>query len=143
MAERRRLSVAAAPEGLPRVLPSKLVPSAVSASQIQRQALVRAMLDATAARLIFVRAPAGFGKTTLMQQYRAAAVEAGRGVLWLNLDSADNDIQRFVAHLDAGFAMMEAERAGESPRSDAVAASELIDRIASHPHPFMMIFDEF
>ncbi len=147
MAERRRRPPAgatpAAPEAQPRVLPSKLVPSAVSASQIERQALVRAMLDASAARLILVRAPAGFGKTTLMRQYRAAAVEAGRGVLWLNLDSADNDIQRFVAHLDAGFAMMEAEASEHASRTAGTVASELIDRIASHPHPFLVIFDEF
>jgi len=46
--------------------------------------------------LIFVSAPAGFGKTTLLSDW---AAESGHPVAWLTLDANDNDATRFLAYL--------------------------------------------
>jgi LuxR family maltose regulon positive regulatory protein len=46
-------------------------------------------------KLTLLSAPAGFGKSTLLGAWAAAASAAGRPVAWLSLDSRDNDPARF------------------------------------------------
>ena len=61
-------------------------------------------------RLVLVSAPAGFGKTTLVSSWTAAATgdsQRSVSVAWLSLDEADNDLGRWMAHLFAAL-----ERAG-------------------------------
>src|SRR5882757_2216772 len=48
--------------------------------------------------LTLVSAPAGFGKTTLLTQWLAAAPAQGRSVAWLSLDQRDNDPALFWAY---------------------------------------------
>ena len=43
-------------------------------------------------RLVLVAAPAGFGKTTLLAQWLAAAESSQRRVAWLALDPGDADL---------------------------------------------------
>src|ERR1700712_2814465 len=49
--------------------------------------------------LLLVSAPAGFGKTTLLAQWLAAAGEDGTSVGWLSLDQHDNDPALFWPYL--------------------------------------------
>jgi LuxR family transcriptional regulator, maltose regulon positive regulatory protein len=49
--------------------------------------------------LTLVSAPAGFGKTTLLTQWLAAAPADGRSVAWLSLDQRDNDPELFWTYL--------------------------------------------
>src|SRR6266702_4265513 len=49
--------------------------------------------------LTLVSAPAGFGKTTLLTQWLAAAPADRRSVAWLSLDQRDNDPGLFWAYL--------------------------------------------
>jgi len=51
--------------------------------------------------LTLVSAPAGFGKTTLLAEWLAAAPAAGRSVAWLSLDQRDNDPVSFWIYLVA------------------------------------------
>ncbi|RAR48254.1 LuxR family maltose regulon positive regulatory protein [Paraburkholderia unamae] len=85
-------------------------------------------------RLVLLRAPGGFGKTTLMQQYHAAEKASGRHTLWLSLDSSDNDLPRFVEHLEAGAAGLPDEDNGDA---------EFSERIAASSHPVVIFLDEF
>ncbi len=135
-----REKAATALEPAVRVLRSKLAPPLESPTHLPRPALVRAMLDSGPARLVLVRAPGGFGKTTLLQQYRVAALEAGRAVQWLNLDVSDNDLDRFVAHLEAGFEQLRAQDDAAPEHDDE---PDLIERIAEHERPFAIVLDEF
>jgi len=64
---------------------------------VRRQHLVRD-LAAAEARLILVDAPAGFGKTILIAQWRSAAGEA-RPFAWITLDPADDDPARLWWHV--------------------------------------------
>ena len=50
-------------------------------------------------RLIVIHGPAGFGKTTLAAQWREILVEEGVTVAWLTIDSDDNNLVWFLAHL--------------------------------------------
>ncbi|MDX6295105.1 MAG: hypothetical protein QOH50_4180 [Kribbellaceae bacterium] len=51
--------------------------------------------------LTLVSAPAGFGKTTLLTQWLAAAPADGRSAAWLSLDQRDNDPALFWTYLVA------------------------------------------
>ena len=53
---------------------------------------------ATTAKLVLVEAPAGFGKTTLVAQWRSALIER-RTFAWLSLDRGDDDPARLWWHI--------------------------------------------
>ncbi|WP_240645722.1 LuxR C-terminal-related transcriptional regulator [Georgenia sp. SYP-B2076] len=52
-------------------------------------------------------APAGFGKTTLLTEWLAAAPAGGRALAWLSLDARDNDPASFWTYLVAALQMAE------------------------------------
>jgi LuxR family maltose regulon positive regulatory protein len=71
----------------------KLVPPALRAGLIPRAGLQSLLQTGVQAKLCLLAAPAGFGKTTLLGQWRAAA--GGGRVAWVSLDDGDNDPTRF------------------------------------------------
>jgi ATP/maltotriose-dependent transcriptional regulator MalT len=79
----------------PRILETKLSPPAAVATQVPRAALGDSAA-AAAVKLVLVRAPAGFGKTTAMAQMRERMEAQGIATAWLTLDLADNDVSRFL-----------------------------------------------
>src|SRR4051795_9689654 len=66
--------------------------------------------------LTLVSAPAGFGKTTLLTEWLAAARAAGRSVAWVSLDGRDNDPVLFWTYLVAAL-----ERAAQGVGAGALA----------------------
>jgi LuxR family maltose regulon positive regulatory protein len=73
---------------------------------VPRPRLTERLRFDTPPRLVLVSAPAGFGKTTLLSEWlRATAAR----VAWLSLDEADNDLQRFLAHVAAALDAPDAE----------------------------------
>ena len=83
----------------PGLLRSKLIPPGATAAQVPRDAVCRAIVAAGAVKLVLVRAPAGFGKTSAMVQARQRLAANGVATAWLTLDRADNDMPRFLAGL--------------------------------------------
>jgi LuxR family maltose regulon positive regulatory protein len=78
-------------------LETKLYPPGLRKEWVERQDLI-AQLSDSGARLILVDAPAGFGKTTLVAQWRAGAVRQRR-FAWVSLDRGDNDPARLWRHV--------------------------------------------
>jgi LuxR family maltose regulon positive regulatory protein len=64
---------------------------------VERTELVQYLTGCTA-KLVLVEAPAGFGKSSLVAQWRADPAE-GRQFAWVSADSRDNDLVRFWWHL--------------------------------------------
>ena len=64
---------------------------------VGRPRLLETVSSMERARLVLLIAPAGFGKTTLLTQWRTAAMEAGQASAWLTLDDADADPRQFLA----------------------------------------------
>lgn len=52
------------------------------------------------ARLIVLQAPAGYGKTSVMQLWATECAARAEGVVWLSLDDRDRDPMFFARHLD-------------------------------------------
>jgi LuxR family maltose regulon positive regulatory protein len=62
--------------------------------RIGRESLVARLSRAPGARLALIRAPAGWGKSTLLSQWRRAE-QGRRDFAWVTLDSSDSDPIRF------------------------------------------------
>ena len=115
---------------------TKIRPPTADPHQVPRLSVCDRIRQAVTARLVLVRAPAGFGKTTSMLQARAALEADGIDTAWLTLDRADNDVPRFLACLADAVADIAADGFGAAP-ADPMAA------LARHPSPFALFLDDF
>jgi len=102
-------------------------------------------------RLVLVAAPAGFGKSTLLAQWLAAAERSQRRVAWLALDPGDADLRLFLTHLVAAIQTAEPEagvdalsllEAGGTTPADAVLVS-LINDLDVLAGPMVVALDDY
>ncbi|MFL1493813.1 LuxR C-terminal-related transcriptional regulator [Pseudomonas antarctica] len=79
----------------------KLAPPLTLLTSLPRQALLASFHARLGTPLALVIAPAGFGKTTLLMQWRQAllARETQATIAWLSLEAADGDPHRFLSYL--------------------------------------------
>jgi LuxR family maltose regulon positive regulatory protein len=87
---------------------------------VERTELVQHLTGCTT-KLVLVEAPAGYGKSSLVAQWRVSPAEV-RQFAWVSADSRDNDVARFWRHLIAAL-----ERA-----SPELEARDLLSRLRPH-----------
>lgn len=92
-------------------------------SLVSRLHLLRILDTAAERRLCVVVAPAGFGKTTLVSQWRNQLVAAGHTAAWLSLDEDDGDPRQLLAYVI--FALSEA--GVDTGRLEMLAAQGLME----------------
>lgn len=132
-----------------RFLAGKLTAPAADGHQIARPSVVDPMCAAPNAKLVLLRAPAGFGKSTVMLQCREHLRAQSVATAWLTLDRADNDASRFLAGLEAAAAIVTEGDDGElpvdavDPRTVGEVALQVIARLADHRAPFVLFLDDF
>jgi LuxR family transcriptional regulator, maltose regulon positive regulatory protein len=126
-------------------LSSKLSPPQSQARQVLRQALVRRMADAGGVKLLLVRAPAGFGKTTAMVQAREQLAANGLATAWLTLERTDNDVPRFLACLQQAVAQIVGQPGAlaTAPGMGPATPLAVVDALARHGAPFALFLDDF
>ncbi|WP_229181834.1 LuxR C-terminal-related transcriptional regulator [Bradyrhizobium oropedii] len=117
-------------------LAAKLSPPAVAMTQVVRKRLCDKLCAADAARLVLVQAPAGFGKTATMLQFRAALEARGVATAWLTLDRADNQATRFAKCMNLAIHSLSGEEQSEQLTADSI---ESLARCA----PFAIFLDNF
>jgi LuxR family maltose regulon positive regulatory protein len=132
------------------VIPAtKLHAPAARPDAVPRTALLPGLVRGTA-RLTLVDAPAGFGKTTLIAEWRESQAER-RPFAWVSLDEGDNDPRRFwgcvIAALrtlrpDVG-AASEAVLANAGAALEDVALPLLINDLAALPDPIVLMLDDY
>lgn len=126
-----------------RLLASKLNPPQASPFELARSDVGERIFDAGAARLVLLRAPAGFGKTTVMLQARQRFEQSGIATSWLTLDAADNDEDRFFTVLAAALDTVVPNLAPKNHYDASALTLELLDRVSAHPAPFVLFLDDF
>lgn len=87
------------------------------------------------ARLVLVRAPAGYGKTTTMAQLRERLAATNVSTAWLTVDRADNDLPRFLQCLAAAVSHLV-----EGGRARGLLG--LVDQLSACEHPFVLFLDD-
>ena len=104
----------------------KATPPRLPRAALERERLLREWVDVHDRAVIAVIAPPGFGKTTLLMQWRRLWLEQGALVAWLSVDAKD-DPARFV------MALLHAVRRVAS----SAAVDTLAKRFAAQPHQEM------
>jgi LuxR family maltose regulon positive regulatory protein len=118
--------------------------------RIGREALVARLSDAPSARLALIRAPAGWGKSTLLSQWRSAE-EGRRRFAWVTLDSSDSDPIRFWAYALEALRTVAAELGSRSlellraPGVDLVGdmVPVLIGELEAFQRPLVLALDDY
>ena len=80
------------------LLLSKLRPHGISGRSLRRDALVEELIS-SGDKATLIAAPAGSGKTTLMEQMHQELCLRGVPTSWLTFDSNDTDAQELVQYL--------------------------------------------
>lgn len=82
----------------PWLLMSKVTPPKELNQVVSRPALMTQLDQAANGSLVTLSAPGGYGKTSVLREWRSHCQTFGQIVCWLSLDDQD-DIDSFVAHL--------------------------------------------
>ncbi len=118
--------------------------------RIGREALVARLSDAARARLALIRAPAGWGKSTLLSQWRS--MEHGRrGFAWVTLDPSDSDPTLFWAYVIEALRSVAPELGSRSlallraPGVDLVGEMlpVLIGELEAFERPLVLALDDY
>jgi LuxR family maltose regulon positive regulatory protein len=117
---------------------------------VERPELIQYLASA-AARLVLVDAPAGFGKTTLVAQWRASTLD-GRPFAWVSLDSGDNDPARLWWHVVSALQRASPEFvSGEIvtalrakvPDLAGTVLPMLVNELAALDEPVVLVLDDY
>src|SRR5215213_9559670 len=136
--------------GVPPGALTKYRPPTSARVLVQRTRLIDMLRAGGRRRLIVIHGPAGFGKTTLAAQWRTVLAEEEVGIAWLTIDSDDNNIVWFLAHLIeavrgvrpalAGLIQVLEERGEEAAR---YVLTSLINDVDESGKPVTVMIDDW
>jgi LuxR family maltose regulon positive regulatory protein len=130
---------------------TKLHAPNLRAEWVERPGLTDQLARAAAARLMLVDAPAGFGKTTLVAQWRASNAE-NRAFAWVSLDRADDDPSRLWWYIVGAFQRASPEFDGEAilrelrvqvPDVTGTVLPHLANELAALRTPVVLVLDDY
>src|SRR3546814_13192539 len=81
------------------LIAAKFDPPMWMGDQISRDLLLQRLHGVLTHRLTLIHAPAGYGKTSLLSQWRDSLDPRTAKVAWLTLERDDRDLKRFVKYL--------------------------------------------
>ena len=130
------------------LLKTKLYIPPIRPKLVSRPRLVGRLNAGLDHKLTLVSAPAGFGKTTLVNAWLRST---DRPFTWVSLDEGDNDLIRFLNYLIAAFRQIDDEigrmvqRLLEAPQLPPVESllTELINDIVTQSFPFVLVLDDY
>lgn len=97
--------------------------------------------------LTLLHAPAGYGKTAVLSQWRNRLAALGARTFWLTLDEDDRDAQRFIESIAAalGNALSPGDVASGARAEGAARAlaSAVLARLGEGAHPLTLILDDY
>lgn len=132
------------------LIATKFFPPPSTLRRVKRQNLVSRMEDGLGAQhpLILISAPAGYGKSALVAEWRESVQ---RTITWLSLDESDNEPLRFLIYLIAalqkadkaiGTELMTLLEGNQLPPHETIMALLTEDLLASKI-PLVCVLDDF
>jgi LuxR family maltose regulon positive regulatory protein len=119
---------------------------------VARPRLIESLIRDPGRRLTLLSAPAGFGKTILLNEWIRSLTGDGHSVAWVSLDEGDNDPVRFLSYLVAAFrrtgedgfgeSVLAALRSPEPSRIEAVVGT-LVNELDELPGEITIILDDY
>jgi len=115
---------------------------------VSRPRLIEKINQGVAQKLILISAPAGFGKTTLVNEW---LTKSGKRAAWLSLDERDGDLNRFLEYFIAALQPV-SEGYGrtslclvQSPKPPSIESilTTLINEIAAIPDELIIVLDDY
>jgi LuxR family transcriptional regulator, maltose regulon positive regulatory protein len=126
----------------------KITPPKLRKGLLVRERLRRIGASGDDVAVILVEAPAGYGKTSLLAQWRLDWLHEGAAVAWLNLDAGDSPItlvtgialglRRSMARSNFGIDAIEVVRRGAGT---ATALTSLLAEITEASRPMVLVLD--
>jgi ATP/maltotriose-dependent transcriptional regulator MalT len=118
---------------------------------VKRQRLLSALDAALDKPVSCIVAPAGFGKSTLLSQWRESLLARDIRCAWVNLDENDSEIRQFFAYLvfafeDAGVSLGYLKQAAEGgfvDMSSAAITTSLLSAIVDVEDHMVVVLDDY
>ena len=133
------------------LLTTKLFAPRVRPDRVPRPRLTDRLDQGLQHKVILVSAPAGFGKTTLLGEWREALMQRRVAVAWLSLDDGDNDLARLLMYLigalqtiraDVGRTSLSSLYSRHMPSPESILTN-LINELAQVPEECALILDDY
>ena len=127
----------------------KFFPPPAYAGSLRRDAILERVFSPLPEPVILLQAPAGHGKSTLLQQIKSQCEADGMRTAWLSFDEADNDARRCFGLLHAMLQQLEDAAGIASPATRdlrSLRADVLLSRLSAlvqGGQPLALFFDEF
>jgi ATP/maltotriose-dependent transcriptional regulator MalT len=140
-----------APDNAGPLLETKLYVPRLRRGQVGRPRLRERLSRGAESKLTLVSAPAGFGKTTLLADWLAAAPAGERSAAWLSLDHADNQPGSFWMYLitalqtvapGVGAHALSIMREPQPPPIEIVLAP-LLNELSTAPNDVVLVLDDY
>ena len=115
--------------------------------QIRRDELLDRLDGVLQHRLTLIHAPAGYGKTSLLAEWRRRCEERDVLVAWLTLERDDAEAKRLAQYLAFSIASLDGVAANDGELVSAAmppraALSAIINRLAQERRPAVLILDD-
>jgi LuxR family transcriptional regulator, maltose regulon positive regulatory protein len=131
---------------------TKLRPSQARSKLVARPRLTARLEREVGRKLTLISAPAGFGKTSLLNEWFGSGANGELSAAWVSLDEGDNDPVRFLSYLVAalrrtgeegfGEGVLAALRSPEPPQMAAVLGA-LVNELADLPGEVTVVLDDY
>jgi len=96
-------------------------------NRVSRPRLLEKVIRGLQGQLLLISAPAGYGKTTIMSEWRASVGHDNLAV-WLSLDKDDNDFKLFMTSLIMGLESL-INGFGEKTKALLQSSPPITDRV--------------
>ncbi|MEP3050136.1 MAG: LuxR C-terminal-related transcriptional regulator [Erythrobacter sp.] len=132
------------------IVDSKFAPSRPNIDLVFRPRLIKQLDQATRGKIIFLIAPAGFGKSTILGQWNESWDADGKVFAWLSLDDGDAEVNQFMSYcilslaaagVDVGQLEL-AARNGLSGTNPNVILNNLMKAIAREARDCVLVLDD-
>jgi len=133
------------------LLETKLYVPKLRCGLVARPRLIERLSRGAESKLTLISAPAGFGKTTLLAEWLAAAPADGRSVAWLSLDLADNEAATFWTYLIAALQTVApgvgahalSMLRGPQPAPIETVLATVLNELTAVPNDVVLVLDDY
>ncbi|PBC50049.1 protein kinase [Rhodococcus sp. ACS1] len=130
---------------------TKFRPPTTTRKLVRRHRLLDELRASRGCRLTLVHGPAGFGKSSLVAQWRDELVAAAVTVAWLTVDSDDDNAVWFLSHLIEAIRRVRAEVVGDLGQAleeqgqsvERFVLTSLINRLHESGDPLVVVIDDW